>query len=276
MKRDNYIKEQLKRHWDNLVEASKKDDFEIAALFLQGSQNYELDEYSDDYKSDIDTKAIVIPSLQNIVDGVSPMSKTLVLENDEHIDIKDIRVWNTMWEKQNISYLEVLFTKYFIINPKYEDIIVEIINKADDISRMNVTSALKCMGGMSKEKIHALKHPYPTVLKKIEKFGYDPKQLHHICRINEIVKRYISGESLKTAYIPFNKEYLVKLKKGLLSESDATLLAIDTDKETLDIVNKYCDENPVYVDLETKKFLYDKRRELIIRYLRDVFRREND
>lgn len=35
--------------------------YKVLGLFLQGSQNYGLDIYDEDYKSDIDAKAIVLP-----------------------------------------------------------------------------------------------------------------------------------------------------------------------------------------------------------------------
>ena len=45
------------------------------------------------------------------------------------------------------------------------------------------------------EKYKALEHRYPTLIDKIDKYGYDPKQLHHIVRIHEFLERYIDGES---------------------------------------------------------------------------------
>ena len=61
-------------------------------LALQGSQNYGLDVYDEDYMSDIDTKAVILPSFEDFVYNRQPVSETIVLENNEHIDVKDIRV----------------------------------------------------------------------------------------------------------------------------------------------------------------------------------------
>ena len=47
-------------------------ELEVVYLALQGSQNYELDEYSEEYQSDIDTKCIILPTLDDIVCGKSP------------------------------------------------------------------------------------------------------------------------------------------------------------------------------------------------------------
>ena len=45
-------------------------------------------------------------------------------------------------------------------------------------------------GWNEQRKLKALKHPYPTIVDKINKYGYDPKQLHHILRMNDFIKKY--------------------------------------------------------------------------------------
>lgn len=65
MNREEYIQEGLERHLNEFKKCYP--NLELFALVLQGSQNYRLDIYTEDYKSDIDTKAIVIPSLKDIV-----------------------------------------------------------------------------------------------------------------------------------------------------------------------------------------------------------------
>lgn len=57
-------------------------------IFLQGSQNYDL-EYEG---SDVDTKIIVLPSLEDIALNKQPISTTLITEDNEHVDVKDIRL----------------------------------------------------------------------------------------------------------------------------------------------------------------------------------------
>lgn len=57
-------------------------------LFLQGSQNYNLDYEG----SDIDTKAIMLPSFSDFVLNAKPLSTTHIMENNEHVDFKDIRL----------------------------------------------------------------------------------------------------------------------------------------------------------------------------------------
>jgi hypothetical protein len=44
------------------------------------------------------------------------------------------------------------------------------------------------------EKQVALRHPYPSIVHKVDKFGYDPKQLHHIARLQILMQRYAFGD----------------------------------------------------------------------------------
>ena len=87
-------------------------------LFLQGSQNYNLDYEG----SDIDTKAIMLPSFSDFVLNAKPLSTTHIMENNEHVDFKDIRLMFDCIKKQNVNFVEILFTPYSIINPEYADL----------------------------------------------------------------------------------------------------------------------------------------------------------
>lgn len=142
---------------------------DYVGIFLQGSQNYELDYEG----SDIDTKAIVLPSFEDFVRVKQPMSYTFVRENNEHIDLKDIRTMVGTFKKQNINFIEILFTKYKFINSKYADVFNVLINERERIARYDIYTALNCMVGMAMQKYKALEHPYPTTKDKIEMYGYD-------------------------------------------------------------------------------------------------------
>lgn len=95
-----------------------KSGMEWVGLFLQGSQNYDLDYEG----SDIDTKVIVLPSFTDFVLNRKPVSTTHIMENNEHLDFKDIRLMFDCIKKQNVNFVEILFTRYMILNPKYEDL----------------------------------------------------------------------------------------------------------------------------------------------------------
>lgn len=261
MNREEFINNKIKEHYDYI-----KNKYNVVYLGLQGSQNYELDVYEKDYKSDIDTKAIILPSFEDFVYNRQPVSRTVVLDNNEHIDVKDIRTMFDTFKKQNVNFIEILFTKYKIINEEYKDLIQILLNNKEEIARLNKNQALRCMAGMSMEKLKALQHPYPTILDKIIKYGYDPKQLHHILRMNDFIKKYAAGIRYEDCLIPDNKEYLIEVKKGVLNEKEAVELAQKIDSETKQIKDKYITEkdvvseyaieilNKVKLDILTRKF----------------------
>lgn len=263
--RYNKIMKRVQEHYDYLL----KKGYEIVFLALQGSQNYGLDVYDEDYMSDIDTKAVILPSFKDFVYSKQPISETIVLDNNEHIDVKDVRVMFETYKKQNVNFIETLFTDFKIVNEKYKDTVQILFDNAEKIAHINTNQALRCMAGMSMEKLKALKHPYPTIKDKIDKYGYDPKQLHHILRMNDFIKEYCSGKPYKECLISKRKEYLIQIKKGILSEDQATVLAELSDADTknfmqknttgVDIINRTGIDilDKVKFDLLEKKFKED-------------------
>ena len=241
------IMKRLQENYNTVVNQG----YEIVGVFLQGSQNYELE-----YKgSDIDCKAVVLPKFNDFVLNNKMISTTHVLENNEHIDLKDIRLMFDCFKKQNINFVEILFTKYKIINPKYESFWKRLVDSNELIARYNNYSSVTCMSGMTLEKYKALEHPYPATMDKIEKYGYDPKQLHHIIRLNEFIKRYISGEAYKDCLISKNKEYLIEVKKGLHNLQEARELAKTLSDETNQLRKDYMSTNDIKVNKQVEDIL---------------------
>jgi len=237
----------LKENYDII----DKMGYEVVGIFLQGSQNYEL-QYED---SDIDCKAVLLPKFNDFVLNNKMVSATHVLENNWHIDLKDIRLMFDCFKKQNINFVEILFTKYKIINPKYEPFIQLLFDNNEALARYNNYASVKCISGMSLEKYKALEHPYPTLIDKIEKYGYDPKQLHHIIRLNEFIKRYIIKEKYANCLISNNKKYLIEVKKGIHTLEEAREIAKTLCKETTEIKNEYMNNNLEKIDEECEIIL---------------------
>lgn len=238
MTREEKIMGRVQEHYAYLTNRG----YEVVFLALQGSQNYGLDIYNKDYMSDIDTKAVILPNFEDIVLNKEPKSTTLVLENNEHIDLKDIRVMFETYKKQNVNYIETIFTEFKIVNPKYKNLVQPLFDNAEEIAHININQALRCMAGMSMEKLKALQHPYPTIIDKINKYGYDPKQLHHILRMNEFIKKYAKGIAYKDCLISSNKDYLIEIKKGCLPVEEAVTLANTVDTDTKTIKDMYLKE----------------------------------
>lgn len=223
----------LERHLGEL----QKRGYEVVAIMLQGSQNYGLAEYSDEYMSDVDSKAIVLPSFKDFVTGKTPASTTIVLDNGEHIDTKDIRIMFDMLKKENISYIELLFTKWRIVNPKYAKLIQPLWDHRATIAAYNTNQFVRCIAGMSMEKRKALCHPYPNLIEKIEKYGFDGKQLSHCVRLNEFLEKYINNLDIEDCYQTSKREELMNLKKQLLPDGSRVM----TQEEAIEMCAKYDD-----------------------------------
>jgi predicted nucleotidyltransferase len=185
---DEWIMEQVNRHYQEALTLFPSD--RIVGVFLQGSQNYGLDYEG----SDIDTKCIVLPTLEDLIFNRKPVSTTHVLPNEEHLDLKDVRLYFQTFRKQNLNFMEILFTKYKIVNPTYEPMWNRLIENNEQIAHYNPVGAVKTMKGIAMEKYHAMEHRYPSKIELIDKIGYDPKQLSHLVRVREYLSRYEKGE----------------------------------------------------------------------------------
>lgn len=214
---DSKIMSRLREHLDEaLVSAGNPDWFVIC---LQGSQNYDM-AYEN---SDIDSKLLVIPTLEDLVLNKKPANHVHIMENDEHCDVKDIRDYFKIVRKQNINFVEIFFTDYYIVNSKYHYVWIELQRHREEIANGNIYSFLKCCKGMIFEKAHALTHPYPSKLDLLEKYGFDGKQLSHAYRVYDFATRFVAGkESYKDCLVPKNKDFLMSIKKNEYPEDVET------------------------------------------------------
>ena len=275
IEREQYIKEGLNRHLEEFQKHYP--DLELFCLCLQGSQNYGLDIYTDEYKSDIDTKVIIIPSLEDVVMNRKPISTTYVLPNNEHLDIKDIRLYFDNFKKQNINFLEILFTNYYLVNPKYEDLWQLLVYFREEIAHYNKNAALRCMAGMSMEKRKALCHPYPSIIDKIEKYGYDGKQLHHIIRMYNFITCYALNGTFEQCleFLP-QRDEMMKAKLNEYSLEEAIEMA-----DRFDYFTKYIKDINVKEEDEINqtalKVLNDVQYEAIKRKIKsDIIEEESE
>lgn len=235
MTREERIMKRVKEHYDYLIAQG----YEVVFLALQGSQNYNLDIYAEEYMSDIDTKAVILPSFKDFVYNRQPISTTIVLENNEHIDVKDIRVMFETYKKQNVNFIETLFTKFKIVNSEYMNLVEPLFKNREEIAHINTNQALRCMAGMSMEKLKAMEHPYPAIIDKIEKYGYDGKQLHHIIRINNFIKAYANGKLYSECLTAYDdKKILMNAKLNKFSIEEARKIAESYDNDTKRIKDK--------------------------------------
>ena len=255
---DEWIMNRLKEHYEEALEYFPED--RIVCIILQGSQNYGLDYEG----SDIDTKLIVTPTFKDIAMNRQAVSTTHVRENDEHIDFKDIRLYIQTFRKQNLNFLEILFSKYKIINPMYEEQWNRLIEAREAIAHYNPVQSIKSMRGIAKEKYFAMEHHYPSRMEWINKFQYDPKQTHHLLRVEEYLERYIDGDSYEDCLISKQSEYLKKIKTGAVFTLDEARAAAD---KAINHIDEMCDkflEGTYEVDKEVDTLLDDVQYKIML------------
>ena len=94
------------------------------------------------------------------------------------------------------------------------------------------------------EKYHAMEHPYPSKLDVLAEWGYDPKQLHHLLRVEEYIGRYINGEKYEDCLRPHDPEYLISVKRSKYDLDMARIVAATS----IDNVNRVA--NAFIADIE--------------------------
>lgn len=201
------IFKELKERYDFLVQKYGEDH--ILGIFLYGSQNYKLDTPN----SDIDTKVIYVPSLWEISLNKAPISKELHYK-DTHIEVKDVRLMCEMWKKQNINFIEILFTDYKIINPKYERQ-WELFNfYKESIAYYDVK---KTIISVSNQAFHTIRKDIVT-----------NKQFVNAARLVYFLQNYVNGEKyLNCIVMPEDKlEFYRKIKENKTSFTSEELAQV--------------------------------------------------
>ena len=173
------IQARLKEHYDFACQKTKKD--RILGVFLYGSQNYGLDTET----SDVDTKAIYIPTFEEIVFN-KPISVEFHLPNGEHCEVKDIREYVKNLKKQSINFVETLFTKYFILNPKYEEFWNKyFIDNRDFIARYDTSATIY-------ESVYRALHALEQAAKS-DNSAVIGKKYCNVMRSIYFLENYVSG-----------------------------------------------------------------------------------
>lgn len=233
---DEWAMEQIYRHLDYALSLYEKN--QIIGVFCQGSTNYGLDLPT----SDFDTKCILVPKFKEIALNKKPVSTTHILPNTEHLDAKDVRLYIETFRKQNLNFLEILFTEFYWINPLYQEQWMRLMRNRERIAHMNEFRAVKSMKGIALEKYHAMEHPYPSKVDILAKYGYDPKQLHHLVRVRDYLERYINGESYYSCLHPEDemRDYLLSIKRGDYELAAARDIADREIEHVGEIADEFC------------------------------------
>lgn len=220
------ILKRLQEHWNYAVQHGVDHD-RIVGVFLYGSQNYGFA----NEESDVDSKLIVAPSFEDICLNQNWLSKELHLEG-EHIEVKDIRELRNMFLKQNINFIEILYTDYFILNPKYAKLWkTYFVDNREAISHCDRYKTLKSISG---QLIHTLKQG-PN----------NNKKLHNAYRLYYFLENYLNNKVYLECIHPNGEsyEFLRDLKFGLNKLSQNTEMkltsATELEQKVKDLISMY-------------------------------------
>lgn len=212
MKKENIFKE-----LSNYKKILEGRGYIVLYIGLYGSQNYNVD----DDQSDIDAKAVILPSLKDII--FRKVTSTTIECNNGTIDVKDLLTFYDVIKKGNFSYIESIDTEY-CIGDKY---IKELFKQF----RPNFKSIV----GAMYEKRKALTHKFPSKEKEFELFRCDPKQYHHIIRLYDLLNYNIQHDS-KESYLKYDstqREFMISLKRSMNGKTVQEL-----EQESDDIINR--------------------------------------
>lgn len=251
-------KEVIFKELSNYKKILEDKGYNVIYVGLYGSQNYNLD----DEESDIDVKAIIMPSLHDII--FRKVTSTTIECEKGNIDIKDLLTFYDVIKKGNFSYIEAINTEYSIGDKYIKQLFRQFkVNK-------------KSMLGAMYEKRKALTHEYPSKTLEFEKWGFDPKQHHHILRLYDLIEynllnnteksflTYKEDDSRRMELINYKRnknniaKNIIEEDSDLIIEKARNLIDYNYHYEVLNIddeINKYI-EDKIKIELRNTEITY--------------------
>ena len=218
------IRQRLKEHLEEVIATSayisqENADTAFFIIAVNGSHNYNLATK----KSDIDSKLLLIPNLDNLIWNKSANYLHVMSDNGEHVEVKDIRHYMATILKQNINFVETLFAKELRCNGRYEHEWAALVSMRESIARYNPVAAIDCMLGMARQKQIQMTKMSDGRAANIKKFGYDTKSFHHCMRLLFFAEDYMRGKPYEECLTRGDNDtltnWLIKAKTGELGFS---------------------------------------------------------
>lgn len=218
------IRQRLKEHLEEVIATSayisqENADTAFFIIAVNGSHNYNLATKN----SDIDSKLLLIPNLDNLIWNKSANYLHVMSDNGEHVEVKDIRHYMATILKQNINFVETLFAKELRCNGRYEHEWAALVSMRESIARYNPVAAIDCMLGMARQKQIQMTKISDGRAANIKKFGYDTKSFHHCMRLLFFAEDYMRGKPYQECLTRGDNDtltnWLIKAKTGELGFS---------------------------------------------------------
>ena len=209
--KDIEIRQKVEEHLIEAIDTGLNMD-KIFFIALEGSQNYQLDLPN----SDIDTKLIILPTFDDFVFNHKPISTTHIRENNEHTSITDIRNYFSSLRKQNVNFIETLFSSWIIVNRKYENEFQQLFDNRELIAHYNSVKAVKTIGGIATDRYIAIYNLNSKKADVIKQYGYDGKSVSHLLRLYWFLCHYTNDKPYSECIVPdeIYKKMIFSLKEN--------------------------------------------------------------
>ena len=214
---DEWVMTKLQHHYDEACKIVPKE--QIVGVFAVGSMNHGLDCKN----SDVDSKCIVVPSYQSIVECQAPYKLPNFIEEQECVEIVDIRIFMQQIKEHSLTRVEVLFTPYHIINPKYQQLWQCIIDNREEIAYYNFA---KILSSIHEQMCKYYQKMFTTTRRHMRarnQYGYVPKYLYQIMRLDEFCQKLMANDKYETSLRSTQQELLtnIKLEKIVIAQEQA-------------------------------------------------------
>lgn len=190
---------------------------QIGIVMLHGSQNYGLD----DEKSDIDTKAIELPLLDDFLRGYRTPNRQFKRKNGEYITLMDVRAYVGALFKTNINMLETLFTPYVVIDKDFAPFWTKLTAYKDDIAKYNLLGLMESCYYQIYDIHNKLQNS-----NSIQQFG---KKAAHTIFLRDFMYEFIKTEDFWHS-INHDDDFLRNCRRGGVSYKEAREIAAACEK----------------------------------------------
>lgn len=245
----------------------------VWVTMLYGSQNYGVDLPD----SDVDTRTIVLPSRMDIIRGKPMMSCEFIMKDGSLDSCKDLRLMFENYKKCNISFLETLFTDYYV-GDGFEPYFRELQDKKDLIADSQPRKIMKIAANMVQQSYVLFNKPLEKNMTVLEKYGYDPKHLQRMARLLRFMEVYLEtckfGAALRSSSIWWESSYhdwIMMLRTNPVPYTEAVdmrILMKGKAEAVLRMAERLPEENKRNEALEC---LDDIEFQIMNRYLRGMF-----
>ena len=229
MKMEKILSE-LKRQYNIVCEEIP--ECRIIGIFLRGSQNYGLANEN----SDVDSVVLVFPSRKDFIMNREAINYTID-DEDNKIQVLDIRLFFNQLRKSSPNCLELMFTKYYHLNLDYHSFWENIVSKREEIAYLDKNRLMQSLRGFVCTNMKQFKN----VADKQHKKGYQVLRIwEQVCGIvngktyeESLQSKFIVTKMLKNKEIPAD-DFVLEFGELACTKIDNLTPYETKDKDVLD------------------------------------------